>query len=303
MRGERARWSWDLGASLERQRDDRRNFENLEGERGPLELDQLETVTGLGVFAHVRARVAAGLQLMVALRWDRFTFEAEDRFTAGDPDDSGTRVRDAFDPSAGLVLDRGPWAALFANVATSLQTPTTTELVNRPSGAGGFNPDLEPARGVSVEAGVRGELGSRLRYELVGFRTWLEDELVAFDLPGIDRAFHRNAGSSRHQGVELRLDARPWDGVRVRLSHSRTVAEFGEYEVDGMDFAGRRVPGLAPERVEGVLGLERGPVFLELSGEWLDEIPVDDATRPARRATRCSSCAVSSMLSDWAHST
>src|SRR5688572_21738780 len=38
-----ARWSWDLGGSVERQRDDRKNFANNLGERGALTLSQVET--------------------------------------------------------------------------------------------------------------------------------------------------------------------------------------------------------------------------------------------------------------------
>jgi iron complex outermembrane receptor protein len=278
--GSDARWSWDVGGSVERQRDDRKNFVNDLGSPGALTLSQLETVTALGVFAQLRVRALDRLHGLAALRGDFFRFRADDRFTtAADPDDSGTRTMRGVSPSVGLLFEAVPErAALFANVATSLETPTTTELVNRPTGAGGFNPELEPTRGVSGEIGVRGALGARLRYEVAAYRVHLRDELVPFELSQpAGRTFYRNAGSSRHKGVEAMVDLRPVDGVRVRVSHSRLAARFREYVVGTADRSGNRIPGLAPSRWEGVLTLERGPAFLELSGERMDSIAVNDA--------------------------
>jgi iron complex outermembrane receptor protein len=280
VRATRTRWSWDLGGSVERQRDDRKNFVNTTGNRGALTLDQLETVTGTGVFAQARVDPVERLHLSAALRWDAFKFRADDRFVSGtDPNDSGTRTMSGVNPSAGVLFEAVPERlSLFGNVATSLETPTTTELVNRPTGAGGFNPELEPTRGVSGEIGVRGALGARLRYEADVYWVRLRDELVAFELQQpAGRTFYRNAGKSKHQGFEAMVDVRPIDGVRLRVSHSRISARFREYVVAGVDRSGNRIPGLAPSRWEGVLGLERGPAFIELSGERLDSIPANDA--------------------------
>ena len=281
VRGGGDRLSWDAGGSVERQRDDRKNYANLLGERGALALDQLETVTATGLFAQTRVSPTERLHLAAALRWDRFQFRADDRFTAaGNPDDSGARVMDGLNPSAGVLFEAVPeLLALFANVASSLETPTTTELANRPTGAGGFNPELEPTRGIGGEIGVRGAAAAgRVRYEAALFRARLRDELVAFELQQpAGRTFYRNAGSSRHSGFEAMVDARPVEWAHVRVSHSRVDAHFREYVVGGVDRSGNRIPGLSPSRWEGVVGLEPGPAFLELSAERMDGIPVNDA--------------------------
>lgn len=279
LRGDAGRWAWDVGAEAELQRDDRLNWENDGGERGALTLDQSEEVRGTSAFVQGRVRPAASVVVSAALRYDRFRFEAEDDFTAGgDPDDSGSRVMDAFNPTAGIVWEAAPQATLFANVATALETPTTTELTNRPGGAGGFNPDLEPARGVTVEGGVRGILGRRVRYELVGFRTRVDDELVAFEVPEAPgRSFFRNAGASVHTGVEALLEAALGGGLSTRLAFTHIDARFDEYVVDGEDFGDNRLPGLAPSRLEGWVRLERAAGFAEVGGEWVDAIPVNDA--------------------------
>ena len=64
----------------------------------------------------------------------------------------------AVSPSAGLSLRVMPLLDLYSNVSTSFETPTTSELSNQESGAGGLNPTLEPQRMRSVEAGINGRV-------------------------------------------------------------------------------------------------------------------------------------------------
>jgi hypothetical protein len=43
----------------------------------------------------------------------------------------------------------------YINLSTSFETPTTTELRNRPGASGGFNEGLKPQRAVNYEIGAR----------------------------------------------------------------------------------------------------------------------------------------------------
>src|SRR5690606_24285143 len=103
-------------------------------------LDQDERVLGGAVFAQAGALLADGLNVLGGLRYDVTSFEADVRIPA--PADSGERTMDAISPSIGINYEADPALALFANIATSFETPTTTELANQPSGAGGLNPEL-----------------------------------------------------------------------------------------------------------------------------------------------------------------
>ena len=61
--------------------------------------------------------------------------EATDRFVGdGDPDDSGERTMTAVSPSIGVVVAPARGVELFGSAGSFFETPTTTELVNRPSG-------------------------------------------------------------------------------------------------------------------------------------------------------------------------
>jgi iron complex outermembrane receptor protein len=280
--------SWGGGGELEVQSDDRKNFQNnangsTPGEDGPLTLDQHETVLGTGLFA--TARLGLGrLEVSAAARFDRFRFEADDNFavTLANPDDSGERIMQAVSPSAGFFVDLTDQIGIFGNIATALETPTTTELTNRPTGAGGFNPDLEPQKARTIEGGVRGQLNGRLGYEVSYFHTDVQDELVPFEVPQQPgRSFYRNAGESSHKGVEAALRAELTEVLSAQLTWSHVNARFEAFTVGTTSFAGNRVPGLAPNHVEGLLRAEWQRWFGDVKAEWVDDVPVDNANSEA----------------------
>lgn len=266
------------GVEVELQSDDRRNWENDGGDKGALALDQQERVRGTGVFVQARVEPNEALAVLAGLRYDAFRFAADDRFLSDGADDSGVRVLRAVSPSLGIVVEPAPGVELFGSLATAFETPTTTELANRPEGAGGFNPALEPTRALTVEGGVRARLGGAWAVEATLFRNDLKDELVPFEVPSAPgRTFYRNAGESSHQGWEITAEGRPASWLWMRAAYTRVEARFDDYALEGADLSGNLVPGLAPHRLDGRAVLSRGPSFLELRGLFQDAIPVNDA--------------------------
>ncbi|HSG47457.1 MAG TPA: TonB-dependent receptor [Longimicrobiales bacterium] len=263
---------WDAGVDLETQRDDRENFDNDGGDPGALTLRQDEAVTALGAFAALSA-TRGPANLHAALRYDRVHFSVDDGFLMEDAvDESGSRTMDAWSPSLGGQVEVGS-VHPFTSVATFLQTPTTTELANRPEGAGGFNDDLEPTTGWTLEGGARGTLGGRVGWEVVAFHTDLTDELIPFEVPtDPGRTFFRNAGESRYQGFEAALRVALDGGVHARMAYTRVDARFRGGELDG-----NRVPGRAPGLLEAVLGQDVGPGYWSADVRWSDAVPVNDA--------------------------
>lgn len=271
-------FAWGAGVEAELQSDDRLNYDNDAGSEGPLSLDQDERVFGSGVFVQGRLDAGDMVSVLVGGRYDRVNFEVTDNYlVGGDPDDSGDRTMSAFSPSMGVVIAAGRSVELYGSLGRSFETPTTTELANRPTGAGGFNPDLEPQTGVTLEGGARATLFESLRVEASAYRTKLENQLVPFEVPSDPgRTYYRNAGRSRHTGWELSADWVVVPGLSTRLAYTRVDAVFTDFTVDGTDYSGNSVPGLAPNRLDGVVGVERGRIFGELRGIWQDDIPVTD---------------------------
>ncbi|MGZ8411744.1 MAG: TonB-dependent receptor family protein [Gemmatirosa sp.] len=245
-----------IGGEWQRQRDDRQNYGNAQGARGALALDQLERVTNAAAFAQATASLGARATLLAGLRHDRVRFAAADRLvSASDPDDSGERTMQATSPSIGVNVALAPWLRAYANAAYAFETPTTTELANRPTGAGGFNPELEPQRARSAEGGLTatGTLGRSLagNVQLALFRATLDDALVPFEVPGAaGRQFFRNAGRAVHQGVEGSATVAVGSALSVRAAYTGLDARFRDYTVGDSSYAGRRVPGAAPRRFD-----------------------------------------------------
>lgn len=276
--GPSASTRWTVGVEAERQRDDRRNHRNLEGSRGELRLDQLETVDNLAGFAQLAVSPDYRLTVVAGLRYDHFRFAADDRLvTDTDPDDTGSRTMAALSPSLGVTVPVTPRLSLIASATTAFETPTTTELANRPDGSGGFNPELDPQRARSVEVGARALAGG-LRYEIGLYHAAIRDALIPFehpDLPG--RQFFRNAGSATHRGVEASAmaDLAP---IELRAAYTYTDARFGAYVLDGVDHGGNRVPGVAPHRLAAAATHRASAGWsVTTEGRYSSRAPVDDA--------------------------
>lgn len=277
---------WTGGLDLEVQRDLRSERENrgasVEGERaaeGGLLLDQRERVLGLGPFLQLETEVGPRWTFTLAGRFDLYDFSARDFFLA-DGDDSGRRSMSSLSPMAGVAFAPREGLSLYASFATAFQTPTANELSNRPDGAGGFNPELEPERVESLEAGIKGALREgRLRFELAGYRARVRDALIPFQ-GETEEVFFRNAGRSDRAGLEAALAWRPLPAVRASLAYTFQRFRFREFVTEGGDFSGNREPGV-PDHALFVGLVGRGPAGLraELNVRWTDAYPVDDANR------------------------
>jgi len=272
---------WHFGVETEFMFDDRLNFANLNGVRGPVAtVDQAERVRSAGAFLQGNMPLPGGAAALAGLRFDRLDFRADDNIqrSGTDPSRTGERTMSQLSPSVGVNMPVGGALNVFANVGTVFETPSTTELGNRPDGEGGFNQDLEPQTGVSGEVGVRGRVGPLVSYELTTYRTSLTNEIVRYQVAAIPgRDFFRNAGKSRHTGAEATLAAATPSGfLQGHVTYSYTDARFRDFISDGVDVSGNRIPGISPQRVEAVLRASPNIVFAEIAGSFVDAVPVND---------------------------
>lgn len=272
------RLDFRAGVEVDMQHDDRREYSSDGGQEADLQLNQTERVRSAGFFAQTTVSPVERVSVIGGLRYDRFLFRVDDRFpvSPGNPDDSGKRTMDAVSPTVGIHVAATPDVGIFANFATSFETPTTVELGNRESGSGGFNPNLDPQTGKTFEAGIRGAFQDRVSFEASAFHTRLENELIPFENADA-LTYYRNAGSSLRKGFEALVRAQPLDLVQGQVSYSYTNARFDEYTVDGTDLSGKKVPGLAPHQVQANLRVGPPLWFLEGNVEYLDKVPVNDA--------------------------
>jgi iron complex outermembrane receptor protein len=158
-------------------------------------------------------------------------------------------------------------------------------LVNRPDLRGGLNPELKPTRGVTGEIGVRNKWSNRVLFEVNGWITELDDELVPFEdelQPG--RVFFRNAGASKYAGIEALLRAVLVKGVGGRMAYTFTDATFKDFDVDGRSFDGNLVPGVARHRIDAVLSLAWQHWYGEVRGDFVGRIAANDSNSEFARS-------------------
>ena len=285
-------WRLTLGSDVQSQRDDRRNFANCAGlagagrpaatcptaaDRGAETIHQLEKVASAGVFARGEVN-RAFLTVTGTLRGDQTAFSVRDyRATYAVGGAVQSRTMSAVTPMLGVSLRARPTLAVYANVASSFETPTTTELANRPDGSAGLNRDLKPQRGRTIEAGVKGIVGRRVFVDVALFDIGTRDELMAFEIPNSGgRRYFRNAGETRRRGAELGLSASlgmvDMGGALTRLSYT-----YEDYLVGTTRLDGRKVPGVAPLSASLFATARRRLGFATIEMQQASRTAADDA--------------------------
>lgn len=253
------------GVDFQQQRDKRQNFRylNTPGDSAKPDttrsLDQLEHVTEFGPFVQSTVELSPHATLTAGLRYDFVKFAVEDQLvTPTNPDDSGDRLMNQLSGSLGIAFNPSATLTIYGNVGSSFETPTTTELANSSTGAGGFNPDLQPQKAVNYEVGARGALdgGGRFAYSVAVFQADVRDALIPYELAS-PRFYYRNAGSSRHRGVEVGTDLAIVSDVNVVVSWTYSDYRYRSYSfVTGgvmHTLDGRAIPGVPQHWLNMVL--------------------------------------------------
>ncbi|HUQ45908.1 MAG TPA: TonB-dependent receptor [Gemmatimonadaceae bacterium] len=288
------------GADVQWQHDDRLESENCidavatttacpagAAPRGARRRDQRELVTSVGPFVRGELALASRLLASAGVRADAVRFQVRDRLvTPTNPDDSGDRTLRAVSPAVGLVWRATTLASLYATASTSFETPTTTELGNKPDGSAGINPDLQPQRTATLELGARGLLpATGVRWDVALFEARARDELVPFDIPnGGGRRYFRNAGRTRRHGGELGVQTESGP-LALQAAYTYSRFRYLEYTVGTTSYAGRRIPGVPEHALASSVVLRRGPATLSATADIASALDVDDANSaqaPAR---------------------
>jgi len=231
-----------VGTDLQFQDDDRKNFNNIDGGKGnELLINQDEKVTNFGPYVQEEFNLVDNITIVLGGRYDYVRFSVDDFL---DPIESGSRTFKQLTGRGGLLYSPIPEVNMYFNIAQSFETPTTTELVNRPDGEGGLNPNLEAQKAINYEIGAKGQAFGRLDYQLALYYITLRDELIPFEIEG--RTFFRNAGKSRRYGLEAWFNFEVIEGFNASLAYTYLNSKFKDFAVDDVNFDGNEVPGIPP---------------------------------------------------------
>lgn len=266
------------GVDSQYQRDDRQRFNNRQGAKGQRVLDQVEEVLSVGPYLRNELQLTGFLDLVGGVRYDRIYYHVGDSHR-DDGNQSGSRTLSQFSGTVGAVAHLHDSLHLYGNVATIFEAPTTTELINNPSGGGGFNPNLDSQTSRSYEVGVKGNINPKFNYELALFFIRSEKEIIPFELPQFpQRAFFRNAGASERKGLELSINLKPLPGVETALSYAYSDFQFTDFVSGNENLAGKDIPGIPRNRLHGQINYKHpSGFFAQWETQYVGDFFVDNS--------------------------
>lgn len=232
-----------VGVDAQTARDDRINRRHVSGTPfgAPL-IDQQEAVREVGAFLQGDIPLTQGLAARVGVRRDATTFDVTDALAPGR---SGARDLAATTAHAGVTLRHHATTA-WASLASSFETPTTTELANRPDGTTGLNTTLGPQRSRSLEVGTRASIAG-VAVDAAVWHTTTDDAITPFQEVG-GRSFFVNAGATRTRGIEVAAVGPLGGGWSGLVTWTHTDATFTSYTLTQGDVTrvldGNRVAGM-----------------------------------------------------------
>ena len=286
-----------IGVDAQRLNDARKNWTNCNGvanpnancivlpvEKGRLQLDQREIVTSVGPYLRDEVELGGGrARATLGVRADRTTFELRDFYTdpvtADGRDDSGKRTMGAVSPMAAVAVTFARAHAVYANLSSAFETPTTTELGNQADGSAGLNRDLLPQYSTTAEVGLKGFAFGRVQYDAALFTTSVRDELIPFDI-GNGRTAFRNAGRTNRRGAELSLGAEIGP-LALTSTYTHSHFRFRDFLSGTSQFAGNAIPGIPEHQVQTIATVRARKAYAV--AEWLakSKVYVNDANAAA----------------------
>ncbi|HEX4736490.1 MAG TPA: TonB-dependent receptor [Allosphingosinicella sp.] len=249
----------------------------------------------IGFYAADTLTPLPGLDLTMAARYQSSSLGLKDRLGTAL---SGHHVCRRLNPSAGLVWRLGKNVSAYGGYAEANRAPTPAELScadpQAPCSLSAFflaDPDLRQVVSRTWEAGLRGRTSAgalQLSWHAGGWRADNDDDIAFAASETRGRAFFRNIGRTRRQGVEAELNATA-PGWSARLSYVLTDATYRSAFVlaspdnpaagpDGtiQIVPGDRLPGIPRHRLKASLKRRwegRGWIALDAqyaSGRWLE---------------------------------
>ncbi|WP_233131698.1 TonB-dependent receptor [Robiginitalea sediminis] len=282
--GAQAEW----GGELYRDRYQWSTYENRYEDNngnGSLQGDQLsrnkEFRNQFFAFASLSWPVAPRLTARAGLSLNHTRYDYRDLFRTGTDNRSGKRDFDpVLLPSFDLRYEAPGGSSLYLNVSRGFSNPGLEETLT-PDGL--VNPEIGQEKGVNYEAGGQWlAVEGRLRVSGSLYRMEIRDLLVA-ERVGDDQFVGRNAGRTRHQGLEL-LAEYQWPigrwNLAPYLSYSLSDHSFREFVDGDNNYSGNPLTGVPRHRVYGGVRLRsQGGMYWNTTYQYVDPIPLrDDAS-------------------------
>mgnify|MGYP001591861109 CR=1 FL=1 len=200
-------------------------------------------------------RLTPRWSLIPGVRLEHGRTKMDGRLAYYDPADVPTRVEHDFPLFGVRTQYRLPGSSEAYAGWSQAYRPMILKDVLPESAIERTDPDLEDARGWTLEAGVRGSLGRRLAYDLSAFTLRYDNRLgglLQVDSLGASYLFKTNVGSTRTHGVEVAAEGTV---VRTRALEVRVFTATAYFDAryrDGSVAVSGQNVSVAGNQVESV---------------------------------------------------
>ena len=231
LKGKSQNFEWIIGTSIQDQNDDRKRFENNEGEKGLKVVDQIESFNSFGTFI-LGSFNKPKYSLQAGLRYDFHNISLEDNMGIDQQFIDYSKQLKAFSPNLGLIYSLSNNEEIYINYGHAYETPSLSELSANPSGVG-FNDELSPMISRGLDLGYR-KLSQNFSFSLTLFYIDSKDEIVRYELEGFDGMnFYRNLGTSKRLGTEFYATYKFGKAGVLNASYTHAKYKFENQGVNG----------------------------------------------------------------------
>ena len=233
-------------------------------------------------FATVSYAISERLSAQLGMNINKTTYDFRDLFNTGDANTDAFRdFETLFLPSLDLSYDLTNATRLYANMSRGFSNPSLEETLTP---AGVINPDILQETGTNYELGmVHKSSDDRLRIECAFYLMPINNLLVAKRV-GNDEYIGRNAGKTRHQGMDLDVRYRLSLSEKIQLTpflsyslNDHRFVDFIDEEVNE-DYSGNPLTGVPKHKLNTGLQARFGNgLYANLTHQFVDDIPLTDA--------------------------
>jgi iron complex outermembrane receptor protein len=231
-------------------------------------------------FASAVFPISDKFKAQLGVNVNKTQYDYRDLFNIGTENRNATRNFDLiWLPNLGLEYQINNLTSVYGNISRGFSNPNLEETLT-PDGL--INPDIEQEKGFNYEIGMKWSLlKARLWLNLALYRMNISDLLVA-DRVGEDQFIGRNAGETRHQGIELDMNYSWYLNRGFKLSPfiSYTLSDHSFINfVDGdEDFSGNELTGVPKHRINTGIRLEKDRRFYwNTTYQYVGAIPLTDS--------------------------
>ena len=206
------------------------------------------------VFALMDVRLFENLVVQSAINHNRTGYRSAGNF----------KYKPVWSPRLGLNYAIFRDVHVFVSAGHGFSAPSLEE-AQLPDGS--FNAQIKPEEGWNYETGIRfGDAKKRLSGDISFYRMKMKNILVTERDPE-DRFYGKNAGKTKHTGVELGLlyklvKPSEYKSLMARLSFFASKNKFEDFVEDGTDLKNKHLPGIPQSNVSmEISGVYRGVAY------------------------------------------